>query len=78
MTIRGMIRRLERMEKKLGPRARVCLDLREIREGFPLNDLEYSHWELNCMSKEEIRFEVEGSFERADGTERLRRVVVLS
>lgn len=78
MTIQALINKLEKAKKKIGTRAHVCLDLREIRESFWIKNEEYSHMDLNVFGVESIRWEKEDSFELADGSERIRTVVVLS
>ncbi len=77
MTIRKLIRLLEKAEKKIGPRARVTLDLNELRDSSRPFD-GYTHWEINCFSTETIPWAIDDSFELEDGSERYRTVVVMS
>ncbi len=77
MTIQGLINKLEKAKKKLGKRARVTIDLREVRNGPGMAE-EYTHWELNCLNTETIPWAVEDSFELEDGSDRQKTVVVLS
>lgn len=76
MTIRKLIRLLEKAENKIGPRARVTLDFKEVKVGVMAFD--YSHWELNCFDVQTIPWAEDDSFELADGSERMKTVVVLS
>lgn len=76
MTIRKLIRLLEKAEKKMGPRAKVTLDWREVHEATEGYD--YTHYELNCFDTAMIRWAEDDSFELANGEERMRSVVVLS
>jgi len=74
MTLQGLINRLEKLKKTAGPRAKVVVDLAE----FLSICKDYSHWEICMLTHEIIRFEVEGSFENKDGSEKLRSVITLS
>ena len=76
MTIRKLIRLLEKAEKKIGPRANVTVDFSEVKAGMTGSD--HSHWTLNCFDVATIPWAIDDSFELEDGSERMRTVVVLS
>lgn len=76
MTIQGLINKLEKTKKKIGPRARVTIDLRELKiNKFP--DY-YTHWEINCLDTETMPWAIDDSFELKNGKTRYRTVVILS
>lgn len=77
MTIAALIKKLQKAEKEIGPRARVVLDWREIRDDSKIFD-HLSHWELNFFDIETIPWSIDDSTELANGSERQRTVVSLS
>lgn len=75
MTIRGLIRELEKAEKKSGPRALVMIDLAEFKASPGILQ-DYTHYGAGQVRVEVIPYEdpVRGK-ELADGSERYRLVV---
>jgi hypothetical protein len=75
MTISKLIRELQKMKKKTGPRATVVIDLAEFKWNGSII-LEYSHYTAGQVRDEYIPFEgKDGSKYNADGSERMRIVV---
>lgn len=74
MTIGGLIKKLQKIEKVLGPRRKVVIELAEFR----LVDDEYSHWEPHGCDQAFIPWGLPGeSRELASGAERMRMVAVI-
>lgn len=77
MTIRALIKKLQKIEKEIGPRAPVTIKLEDLMAFSKAND-EYSHWELNDAGSAVILWYKDDSCELADGSQREKAVVVLS
>lgn len=77
MTALGLIRKLEKVVKKNGPRTRVCIDLKAMRAMHSTHE-DYSTWELTHLEVDTMRWEKEDSYYLANGQERMTTVVVLS
>lgn len=74
MTLRGLINKLEKLEKTVGPRAEVVIRLEEFR----LVDDYYSHWGLHAVEHEFIPWTSHtGGRENKDGSEKMRNVVAI-
>lgn len=70
MTVGALIKKLQRIEKEVGSRAKVVVALEEFR----LIDMEYSHWEAHDVVDDFIPW-AQPTRELADGSERMKRVV---
>lgn len=73
MTIRKLIKELQKVEKRIGPRKLVMVDLSETR----LISDEYTHWAVLKLDDETIPFAIDDNFELADGSQRMRTVAVI-
>lgn len=73
MTVNQLVKELLNISKTVGPRTRVCVDWKR------LYDIEtLSHPEIIEIETKTIPWRADnGSFEKSDGSERLRTVVVL-
>lgn len=77
MTIARLIKKLEAIAKKHGPRTPICIDLKELKDVCERHE-KYSHWEANCLDVECINWYIDDNCELADGSERQRIVAVIS
>lgn len=78
MTIQGLINKLEKAKKSMGPRARVTVSLIELRDVVRSED-SLAYWELNCFEEHYVpwRGDDDSTFTKS-GLERMRNIVVLS
>lgn len=75
MTVNQLIKKLERIRDQYGKRLPVCVDMVGAENSRP--DDMYSHISVNTVDVEAIPWAKDDSFERADGSERIRMVVTL-
>lgn len=78
MTIQGLINKLEKAKKAMGPRAKVTVSLIELRDAAKSND-DLAYWELNCFDEHYVpwRGDDDSTYLKS-GKERMRNIVVLS
>jgi len=72
MTLQKMINELEKLKKKIGPRAKVVVNLRALESGRS----DYiSHPEVTNVELQTLLWFIDDSCELKDGSERMRTVV---
>jgi hypothetical protein len=74
MTLNAFIKELQKLQKKGHGKSHVTVDVRH----FASVSDDYSHFSVAEVSTDVIRFEKDDSFFLADGSERMKAVVVLS
>lgn len=72
MTINQLIKKLEKIQAKHGKRVTVVANLEAMRNSTPDD---FTHCTFKHVEFEMLPWAVEDSFELADGSERIRRVV---
>lgn len=72
MTITGLIKELNKIKKKVGPRTQVVVNMEALRNRLPY---EYSHASFNHVEVECIPWAVNDSVCLANGEERTKVVV---
>ena len=75
MTLFQLIKKLQKLEGQVGPRAHVVFEVKKIVDNH--ND-DYTHSNVKEIEADLIRWSVDDNWELADGSERMKRVVVLS
>jgi hypothetical protein len=75
MTLFQLIRKLQKLEKQIGPRAHVVLDVESINVQ---HNHDYSHADVQDVDYEVIVWAKDDNTVLANGQERLKKVVVLS
>lgn len=72
MTLQKMINELEKLKKKVGPRAKVVVNMRSMKN---YNVNYYSHCEVPSIDVETIDWAIDDDFELQDGSIRTKTVV---
>lgn len=74
MTINQLIKKLQRLEKTVGKRMQVTVDVENVKRRAD----DMSHWQIDDIHWTTITWYKDDSCVLADGTERIKSVVVLS
>lgn len=75
MTLFQFIKKLQKLEKQIGPRAHVVFEVKKIVDN---HNNDYTHANVNEIEADQIRWSINDKWELADGSERMKQVVVLS
>ncbi len=76
MTVYKLIKELQKISDKHGPRAQVVIDMTELKVNKSILQ-DYSHWSVGEVRAERILWAKDDSFILADGSERTKQVVSL-